>query len=307
MRHLWFMICLLVLVGCAEAPRLIEEGNEAFVITDYGAAIEAYETARGEDGAASLPESFFNAANAYHQQGQDDLAERNFEQAIVLGDSELQQASYFNLGNIYYQQGHYAKAVEAYREVLWLAPDDRPAKHNLELALHQLEQTPPEQEQDEQNQDQQSGDEESQDQENQDQQSGDEQNQQSGEEQNQEQQESGEEQEQQQGGQPEEEGQSGEEEQTQEADDQATPTATAEAGGGEGEDVTVTPTASPSAGSGSETDGEPNQEGTPQPVETIRLSPEQARQLLESIARESETIQQYLLEQQGGATTEQDW
>ena len=82
----------------------------------------------------------------------------------------MRSSGFFNRGNALFQQQQFRQAVEAYKEVLRMNPDDQDAKHNLELALNQL--PPPEEEQDqeqeeeeeEQEQDEQQEEEEEQDQ-----------------------------------------------------------------------------------------------------------------------------------------------
>jgi len=59
----------------------------------------------------------------------------------------LRPDALYNLGNAYLTSGYAAAAAESYRAALRLAPDHRPAKHNLELALRELDKKPPPQQQ----------------------------------------------------------------------------------------------------------------------------------------------------------------
>jgi Ca-activated chloride channel family protein len=53
----------------------------------------------------------------------------------------------YNLGNAYLASGYAEAAAESYRAALRLRPDHQPAKHNLELALRELDKKPPPQQQ----------------------------------------------------------------------------------------------------------------------------------------------------------------
>lgn len=55
------------------------------------------------------------------------------------GSSALAPRAYYNLGNAQLAGGAAARAVEAYKQSLRLDPTNADAKHNLELALKQLE------------------------------------------------------------------------------------------------------------------------------------------------------------------------
>ncbi len=143
---------LLGLVACGRAvPQANQRGNEAFETGDYGVAVQAYEEA-GEQ-APKIAEPDYNSANAKYRAETYEDAEKGYTDALLKADEDLARQSVFNLGNAYFQTEKYEEAVEAYKEALRLAPDDLDAKHNLELALRQLEQ--PELQQDEQPQSEQ--------------------------------------------------------------------------------------------------------------------------------------------------------
>ena len=71
----------------------------------------------------------------------------------------MRSRGFFNRGNTAFQQEDYPGAVEAYEEVLRMNPDDRDAKHNLELALLQM---PPQGQDDQQEEEQDEQEEEEQ-------------------------------------------------------------------------------------------------------------------------------------------------
>ena len=218
------------------------------------------------------PESgapFYNAANTHYRQEEFDLAEMRAQQAVQNAKDQLLVDSYFNLGNIYMNNQQLEEAIAAYSEALWLSPHDQTAKQNLELALGmQAQQEEQQQEQQEQSED---GEQEQEDQESSENQEG-------------EQDQEGEQQQQSEGEQDEE----GQEQQS------------------EGEEEESESEEQQSAQSDEESEEE--EEGEEQSVQTLRLTPEQAAQLLESVSRDTETLQQYLqqLPVEGG-TPEEDW
>ena len=142
----------LALAGCtSSAEKLNNDGNEALAAQDYETALAAYQQV--EDQLPELAEPHYNAAIAQYRQEKFDDARQEIEQALVKDDGELASNSFYNLGNSFYLSEDYEQAVESYQETLRLNPDDVEAKHNLELALQQLQQ-PPEQEQQQDQQDQ---------------------------------------------------------------------------------------------------------------------------------------------------------
>ena len=94
-------------------------------------------------------EPHYNSGTALYRMEEYEDALQSFDESLMHAEGELRSHGFFNRGNTAFQQEQYPQAIEAYREVLRMDPDDRDAKHNLELALSRI---PPEdqQEQDEQ-------------------------------------------------------------------------------------------------------------------------------------------------------------
>ena len=88
----------------------------------------------------TAPEPPYNSGNAQYRQENFEEARSQYQQALVLSDPELAQRNVFNIGNALYSTTQFDEAIESYREALRLDPDDIDAKHNLELALLQIEQ-----------------------------------------------------------------------------------------------------------------------------------------------------------------------
>ena len=127
-------------------------GHGPYLGGDYSAALESYRNAQGR--APESGEPHYNSGNALYRMEEYEDALQSFDESLRHAAGELRSHGFFNRGNAAFQQEQYHQAVEAYKEVLRMDPDDRDAKHNLELALSRI---PPEdqQQQDEQQQDEQ--------------------------------------------------------------------------------------------------------------------------------------------------------
>ena len=146
------------LMACGSTPAQVNKsGHEPYLSGDYAAALDAYQGA--QEGSTESGEPYYNTGNVLYRMGEYEESLQNYDESLRHASDELRSRGFFNRGNAAFQQQRYAQAVEAYREVLRMNPEDRDAKHNLELALRQL--PPEEQEQDEQ-QDEQEQDEEEQ-------------------------------------------------------------------------------------------------------------------------------------------------
>ena len=111
-------------------------GHESYAGADYEAALDAYLGAR--DRAPKLGEPHYNAGNALYRMEEVEESLIQYDEALKYARGDLRSRAFFNRGNAAFQAQRYILAVEAYREVLRINPDDLDAKHNLELALRQL-------------------------------------------------------------------------------------------------------------------------------------------------------------------------
>ena len=149
----------LVMAACSpSAEKLNKEGNSAYAKQAYEEALFAYQFAQIES--PELAEPYYNAANSLYRQGMYAEALEQLNQALRFTKEEtLAENSFYNLGNSSFSTQEWETAIEAYKEVLLLNPDDLDAKYNLELALQQMQQQEQQEEQEqeqdqEQNQDQ---------------------------------------------------------------------------------------------------------------------------------------------------------
>ena len=209
------------------------QGNAAFETGDFDAALQGYEEI--QELAPERPEPFYNSANVRYRNDEHELAQEDLQLALLTADDDLARSTLFNQGNSFFETEELAQAVESYKEVLRMDPDDQDAKYNLELALRQQEQGQEPQE----DQEEGAGEEPQQDQEEGDGDTGDQADQ--------------------------EEGQDGPESQPQP---------------GEGED------------------GEPEEQGQDEPTpgedQQAEISEDQAERLLDSVGRNTETLQNAL-------------
>lgn len=131
----------LLLAACGRGEAVANnQGNDAFESGDFDAALQGYEEV--QELAPERPEPFYNSANVRYRNEEHDLAQEDLQQALLTADDDLTRATLFNQGNSFFETEEPGQAVESYKEVLRMDPDDQDAKYNLELALRQLEQEP---------------------------------------------------------------------------------------------------------------------------------------------------------------------
>ena len=116
----------------------VQEGNRLYHEGRYDEAHERYlEALRA---APDSPVIRFNDANALYQSDEFARAVDAYRGAIEAADPVLEAQAWYNLGNALYRQQQVEGALEAYKEALRRNPGDADAKHNLEVALEQLQQ-----------------------------------------------------------------------------------------------------------------------------------------------------------------------
>ena len=290
-------LALLVAACSPSAAKLTDVGNQAFAEQDYEEALKAY--AEAQANSPELAEPVYNSANVLYREGKYEEARKALQQvAQVAQTGPVAQGSHFNAGNAAFNTQGWEAAVESYRQALLRYPADLDAKHNLELALQQMQQQQDQQKQDQQ-QDQQNQDQ--QDQQNQNQQDQQNQDQQQDQQQDgqgqQDQQNQDQQQDQQQDGQGQQvqqdqdqlpdqqknnQGQQDRQNQDQQQGQQNQPQA------GQGQDQRDKQ-AEGGAQAGEQRDGDPRPGSQLAPGQ--RMTEDQARQLLAAIAGKSDTLQ----------------
>ena len=149
-------VIVLCLMACGQTPAQVNNsGHEAYLGGHYAAALDAYQLAQERSPDSGAP--YYNSGNVIYRMGEYGDSLQSYDKSIRHTSGELRSRGFFNRGNASFQQQQYAQAVQAYKEVLRMNPDDRDAKHNLELALKQI---PPDEEEEEEEQDEQEQEEE---------------------------------------------------------------------------------------------------------------------------------------------------
>jgi tetratricopeptide (TPR) repeat protein len=125
--------------SAAQAGRAdVQAGNRLYREGRYDEAHEKYlEALRA---APDSPLIRFNDANALYQSEEFQRAVDAYRGAIEADDPALEAQAWYNLGNALYRQQQVEGALGAYKEALRRNPGDTDAKHNLEVALEQLQQ-----------------------------------------------------------------------------------------------------------------------------------------------------------------------
>ena len=118
-----------------------KEGKEHFDKKNYKEALNTFFKAQVEN-----PKDIrvkYNVSNAQYKT-------KNYNEAIkgyldVANNSKdthlkpLKESAYYNIGNCFYRKGNLNKSAEYYKKALELDPEDKDARHNLELVMEKLE------------------------------------------------------------------------------------------------------------------------------------------------------------------------
>jgi len=148
------VICALPSGVAAQRGRAeIADGNRLYEEGRFPEAHEKYLEALRD--APDLPLALFNDENALYESEEYVRALDAYRGAIESGDPALAAPAWYNLGNALYRQQRFQESVEAYKEARRHDSGEIDYKHNLELALEQLQQ----QEQDPQSDDGEENDE----------------------------------------------------------------------------------------------------------------------------------------------------
>jgi tetratricopeptide (TPR) repeat protein len=148
------LICALPSGVAAQRGRAeIADGNRLYEEGRFPEAHEKYLEALRD--APDLPLALFNDGNALYESEEYVRALDAYRGAIESGDPTLAAPAWYNLGNALYRQQRFQESLEAYKEALRHDSGEIDYKHNLELALEQLQQ----QEQDPQSDDGEENDE----------------------------------------------------------------------------------------------------------------------------------------------------
>jgi Ca-activated chloride channel family protein len=160
------LLAFLAVATAAEAKsvdaRKVNSGNQYFDAGEYDKALTLYVESLGDT--LMLPKNFqgvlYNVGNTLCMQDKYKEAVALYGQAYS-EDSTLTGQMLYNRANALLESGEVGPAVESYVQALQFLPDDEDVRHNLEMALKQLQrqqqqqQQNQSQEQNQENQDQQ--------------------------------------------------------------------------------------------------------------------------------------------------------
>ncbi|TKJ42344.1 hypothetical protein CEE37_01290 [candidate division LCP-89 bacterium B3_LCP] len=155
----------------------VRAGDKLYEKGQYNDALVEYLDALSQEG--DTTRISFGLGNILHAQEKFPEAGQAFQNSLISSDNLVRADALYNLGNALIGSQQIQEAVEAYKSALKLNSGQRDYLHNLELALHMLENPPPQQQQQQDQNDQQNQDQnEQQQQDQQDQQQQDQQEQQ---------------------------------------------------------------------------------------------------------------------------------
>lgn len=127
-----------VSAAAQEGRREVEAGNRLYDEGRYQEAHARYLEALAK--VPGLPLARFNEGSALYRSQEYQRAMEAFLEAAAGAGPEWHASAFYNLGNALIRQQQPGPAAEAYKQALRLDPGAEDARHNLELALRQLEQ-----------------------------------------------------------------------------------------------------------------------------------------------------------------------
>ena len=126
----------------------VKSGNKYFEAGEFDKAITLYVESLGDT--LKLPKNYqgvlYNVGNALFEQNKYEEAIDLYHQSYS-EDSTLTGQMLYNRANAFLTKGDVGEAVESYVQALQYLPDDEDVRHNLELALKQLQQQQQQQQQ----------------------------------------------------------------------------------------------------------------------------------------------------------------
>lgn len=144
----------------------VKEGNKLYQQGKYDDAMNKYADALIDQ--PDLPELYFNLGNTTYRKEQYEEAIQHYSKALAGGDTLLETKINYNIGNCKYRLGSrkentdlasaiasYREALDHYKRVMELNPEDKDAKYNHEFIEKKIKELISRQQQQQQNQEEQ--------------------------------------------------------------------------------------------------------------------------------------------------------
>ena len=126
------VLAFFFLTGFFEPSQItVKKGNENFQGKRYQSAIDAYRKVQVKN--PDSPEVLYDLGTALYKVDTFQESSKNLETAAKARDPKLKAQSLYNYGNAQYRLGNFEKAIESYKKVLDIDPNDKDAKYNLEF------------------------------------------------------------------------------------------------------------------------------------------------------------------------------
>ena len=134
-----FIYLLLQFIGCSIVEPHIDVigGNFFYSNGDFVSATQEYLQAM--ESSRHIQYISYNLGNVYHSLGDTENARRAWDIAKKTEDSNILFRTAFNIGVQLAEQNRYEEAYRHFREALRIDGGNRAAKHNLEVALRNIE------------------------------------------------------------------------------------------------------------------------------------------------------------------------
>ncbi|MEM7354582.1 MAG: tetratricopeptide repeat protein [Acidobacteriota bacterium] len=120
----------------AAVPEAFETPYSAYDAGAYQQALQGFVDQQVEN--PENPEVALNLGSVHYQMKNFEEADRAFSQAALSADDTVRSQGLYNLGNSAFRQGRLEEAVELFKAVLDINPDDEDAKYNLEFVRDEI-------------------------------------------------------------------------------------------------------------------------------------------------------------------------
>lgn len=137
-----------------EKNNAITEAEQAYMSSDFELSVRQHLSLISEY-QISTPETKFNLALSYQNNGQEEESKKTYEEVIRLGNKPLASFGANQVGVLEGRENNHKDALTYFKSALIQNPDNEVARYNYELLSRWLEENEEESEKEEKNQDEQ--------------------------------------------------------------------------------------------------------------------------------------------------------